>query len=61
MKGKVPYYLNEDDLFFVSGDYSAATDGLSINFTKKSFERILEYFPEVEDNIKNAFRANLYE
>jgi len=50
----------EKGLFFVSGDYSAATDNLSIDFTKKSMETVLSWLTNSK-NDKNAWRANLYE
>jgi len=45
---------------FVSGDYSAATDKLNINFTKACFEAFLKK-TNYSDELKDLLRAVLYE
>lgn len=45
---------------FVSGDYSAATDKLNINFTKACFEAFLSR-TNYSDDLQNLLRAVLYE
>jgi len=45
---------------WVSGDYSAATDGLNINFTKLTFESFCDKF-RVTENERTLLRRNLYE
>jgi len=47
--------------FWVSGDYSAATDGLDINYTKAAFEAILARCQGMSDELKNVLRSVLYE
>jgi hypothetical protein len=46
---------------FVSGDYSAATDGLDIRLSKLFLETLLEKFPEEHRDITPAFRRVLLE
>jgi len=45
---------------WVSGDYSAATDGLNINFTKLTFESFCDKFKATEQE-RTLLRRNLYE
>jgi hypothetical protein len=45
---------------FVSGDYSAATDGLDINFTKICFESFLSHC-SYSDDLTEILRSVLYE
>lgn len=63
---------NSEDVFpgyrdWVSGDYSAATDGLNINCTKILFEEILEHTCPFDDEdvdgggLKDILRSVLYE
>jgi hypothetical protein len=46
--------------FYVSGDYSAATDNLKIEYTKLCFEKILTLF-HIDEEYKNILREVLYE
>jgi len=52
--------LGLDFSFFVSGDYSSATDKLNPAATKMIFERLLNRFG-VSDDDKKVFRSILYE
>nr|UJQ92802.1 MAG: putative RNA-dependent RNA polymerase [Narnaviridae sp.] len=52
---------DEDDLDFVSGDYSAATDGLDIRASKLILEEILTHLNPDEASLAPFMRAILYE
>jgi len=48
---------------FVSGDYKAATDGITIEYTKQCLEHtfIANGLSDLEDNYAHALRSNLFE
>ena len=52
--------LSESD-HFVSGDYSAATDGLDIRLSKLFLESLLEFLPSGDELLKSTFRKVLLE
>jgi len=49
-----------EKIFWVSGDYSGATDNVEIRFTKEVFEQLL-MFLDVSVDMKEILRAVLYE
>lgn len=53
--------LGLDFPFWVSGDYSAATDNLKIFYTKMAFEASLDRCSDYSDELKDNLRAVLYE
>jgi hypothetical protein len=53
---------NDPRSFWVSGDYSAATDNLDLRLTKVFLEAVLEVLPKDTDpRVLTALRASLYE
>jgi hypothetical protein len=57
-ESKIPFSLNFDK--WVSGDYKAATDGVSIHYTKLVFESVLKK-TTYSDELKDVLRSVLYE
>jgi hypothetical protein len=53
--------LNLPFTFFVSGDYSAATDGIKILYTRMAFEASLEKCVGYSDRLLDVLRSVLYE
>lgn len=53
--------LDRDKASFVSGDYSAATDGLDIRLSKLFLETILDGLPEEDAVLRDVYRSVLLE
>lgn len=55
------YGIPEEGADFVSGDYSAATDGLDIRLSKLFLETLLEKVPAGDELLRGIFRSALLE